>query len=243
MRQNQVKTKSIYSAQKLSTIALLLFGCVFLLGTSSALAVPLEIQFTGVNLSYDGTTISDAGSAAGGAGDPADADSLDSIQFSVGGVMQGSVLTSDISLDVSIPDVTGLSDVGTSTVVATPGNAGYFDLLIGTTPNAAQFLKLNTGEVTISYINATSTVQFVFGAAVAAIDSQNLPFGLQIGDPVTVSFSTQVDVGSKTSAADLVTGFASSGTGEILGTNVPEPGSCVLAVMGLAAICVRRRRR
>lgn len=244
MIRKQIKTILNGSAHALSIFACFLFGGALLLGTTPALAVPLEIQFTGVNLSYDGNTISDAGSAAGGSGDPADADPLDTMQFKVGGVMQGSILSSDISLDVSIPDVTGISNITSSTVVTTPGSAGYFDLLIGTTPSAAEFLRLDTSAVTVSYINTTSTVQFVFGAAIAAIDAQNLPFGLQITDPVTVSFSTQVDVGSKTSnLQDIVTGFTSFGTGEVLGTFVPEPSSCVLATMGLAASCGLRRRR
>lgn len=243
MSRRQHKTISNRGASALPFIASLLFGCVLLLGTTPAVAVPLEIQFTGVNLSYAGGIITDAGSAAGGSGDPANADPLDTMQFKVNGVLQGSVLTSDISLDVFIPDVIGLSDVGPSTVVTTPGNAGYFDLLIGTTPSATQFLRLDTSAVTISYINTSSTVQFVFGGAVAAIDAQNLPFGLQITDPITVSFSTQVDLGSKTESMGIVTSFTASGTGEVMGTYVPEPTSCLLATMGLVASCVFRRRR
>jgi len=229
-------------AVALRSIAVLLFGCVFLVGNSPVFATPLEIQFSGVNLSYNGSTISDAGSPTGGAGDPADADPLDTLSFKVGGVVQGSILTSNISVDISIPGVTGLSDVNPSTVVTTPGNAGYFDLLIGTSPSATQFLRLNTDEVTVTYINITSTVQFVFGGAIAAIDAQLLPYGLQIGDPVSVSFSSQVDVGSKTSAANMVTGFTSSGTGEVSGTLVPEPASCVLAALGLVGMLAGRRR-
>lgn len=242
MIQRQIKSNSLLSIQSLPKATSLLFAVAFLLGSSSALAVPLEIQFTGVNLSYASNTISDAGSTAGGGGDPADADPLDTVEFKVGGVVQGT-LNSNIFLDASIPDVSGISDIASSTIVNTPGNPGYFDLLIGTSPNAAQFLKLDTDNVTVTYINTTNTVQFVYGAAIAAIDSQMLPFGLTIGNPVTVSFSTQVDVGSKTTAANVVTGFTSSGTGEIRGTAVPEPSSCVLAALGLVAGFARRRRR
>jgi hypothetical protein len=162
--------------------------------------------------------------------------------FLVNGVLAGPILMSDISVDVSIPDVTGLSNVNPSTVVITPGNPGYFDLLIGTSPSAAQYLRLDTSEVTVTYINVTSTVHFVFGGAVAAIDGQALPYGLQIGDPVTVSFSSLVDAGSKTTSGSTVTGFTSSGTGEVNGAYIPEPGTCVLAALGLAAMLAGRRR-
>lgn len=205
-----------------------------------SIAVPLEINFTGLNLTYDGATISDSGSPSGGVGNPADADPLDTLSFKVDGVLQDPVLMSDIWADISIPDVSGLSDVNPISVILTPGNPGYFDLLIGTSPSAAEFLKLDTDNVSIGYIHASSTVQFVFGAAVASIGSQALPFGLQIGDPVTVSFSARVTPGTKTSAADVVTGFDALGTGEVIGVAVPEPATCLLVVLSVAATLFTR---
>jgi hypothetical protein len=218
---------------------------MLIIGVSPSWAVPigvLEIQFTGLNLTYDGSTISDAGSTAGGTGDPADADPLDSVEFKVNGISQG-MLTSDISVDVSLPDVTGLSDVIPATVVVTSGaTSGYFDLLIGTTPSATEFLRLDTSSVTVTYANVTSTIQFVFGGALVAIDGQNLPFDLVAGNPVTVSFSTKLDAGSKTASSGIVTGFTSSGTGEINGQAVPEPATCVLVALSVAATLLTRPR-
>jgi hypothetical protein len=232
---------SIYrGAKSLRVLAVTLLSSGLLLGASSASATPLEIQFSGVNLSYSGSTLSDAGSAAGGVGNPADADPVDSMSFKVGGVLAGPILTSNVAVDISIPDVTGLSNTNPSTVVNTPGNSGYFDLLIG--PGAGQYLRLNTSEVTVTYINVTSSVHFVFGGAVADIGAQLLPYGLVIGDPVTVSFSSQVDNGTKTSAGGLVTSFLASGTGEVSGVYVPEPATCVLAALGLAGVLAGRRR-
>lgn len=213
-------------------------GLLLLAGTSPALAVPLEIQFSGVNLSYASNTISDAGSPLGGT--PADADPVDTMSFKVNNVLAGPILMNDIFVDISIPDVTGLSDVNFSTVVPTVGNPGYFNLYVGS-PVPTEFLRLDTSTVTVTYINATSQVHFVFGGAVAAVNSQNLPYGLQIGDPVTVSFSSQVT--SKTAAGGFVTSFLADGTGEINGELVPEPATCLLAVLGLAGAMAGRRRK
>ncbi len=206
-------------------------------------ATPLEIQFSGLDLTYDGATISDSRSPSGGAGDPNDADAIDTLEFKVDGVLQGSVLMHDIWADISIPDVTGLSDVALNTVILTTGNPGYFDLLIGTSPLAAEYLRLETDQVTIGFINATATVQFVFGAAVASVGSQDLPFDLTIGDPVTVSFSTRVNPGSLTSDKGLVTGFTASGTGEVRGDAVPEPATLLLLALSLAAMRFTRADR
>jgi|GEM_PF-631779 len=245
MRRRQFETNSIGSALRLPTITPLLLACVLLFGTSSAFAtsIPLEIQFTGVNLSYANNTISDATDPNGGTGDPNDADPLDSIQINKDGVPVHSVLTSDIFLDVSIPGVMNLKKNDTSTVVTTAGDAGYFHLLVG--PNAENFLKLETQKMTITYLNITNSVelQFLFGAAIVENYTQNLPFGLEIGDPVSVSFSTKVDEGSIVPpVGEFVTDFTSWGTGEVVGTFVPEPSSCVLGAIGLAASCACRRR-
>jgi hypothetical protein len=215
---------------------------MLIVGPSLSYAIPLEIQFTGLDLTYANDAITDSGSPTGGVQDPNDADALDTLEFKIDGVSQGSVLMSDIWADVYIPDVTGLSDVDFDTVILTTGNLGYIDLLIGTSPLAAEYLRLDTEQVTIGYINASSLVQFVFGAAVVSIESKALPFGLEIGDEVTVSFSTRVNPGSKSSENEVVTGFTASGTGEVRGEAVPEPTTALLALVGLLGIGNRSRR-
>ena len=214
---------------------------------AGSLAAPIsasivEIQFTGMNLTYDGSAIYDGGSTAGGVGDPADADPLSSVDFFVDGLPAGS-LSSDISLDVYIPDVTGIS-AAANTVYSqtTPGNPGYFDLLIGTSPLASEFVIIDLSEVTVTYVDVLNLVQFTFGAAVGDIFGQNLPFGLAVGDPVTVSFSSQLTPGTKTDNGVDITGFDATGTGEIQGTLVPEPATCLLAAFGLIGCLAVRRK-
>lgn len=220
-------------------------AAALLLCAVPASAATIQIGFTGMNLRYDGSTIYDAGSSSGGVGDPADADPLATIDFFVDSTQVGS-LNSDISVDVRIPDVLNIpSAPNTVYNQTTVGNPGHFDLLIGTTPLAAEYLQLDLNNVTVTYFDVSGLVQFTFGAAVAASNAQNLPFSLEVGDPITLSFSAQVDAGSKTSAGGFITGFRATGTGEIRGEAIPEPSS--LALAGIAAVAIpvalRRRRR
>lgn len=208
---------------------------------SPAQASTLEIAFTGMDLVYNGSAIYDAKSTNGGLGNPADADPLTAVNFSVDGSPVGS-LSSDIALDVHIPDVTGISSAAnTNFSVATPGNPGYFDLLIGTNSPATDHLLVNLSSVNVSYLDVANTIQFTFGAAVSNTFAQNLPFGLEAGAPVTISFSAQIVPGSRTSDNGLITGFRASGTGQYNTPLVPEPTTCVLAGLGLAALAVRRK--
>ena len=56
-----------------------------------------------------------------------------------------------------------------------------------------KYLKLDIDEITVTYVDSAGIIQFVFGGGVAAIDDQDLPFGLELFDPVAVSFSTRVE--------------------------------------------------
>jgi hypothetical protein len=220
-----------------------LMTSVFAAATAAVLATTaqadVEIQFTGVDLVYDGASFYDAGATTGGLGDPADADALASVDFFNNNILVGS-LDSDIWLDVFIPDVTGIPDApGTVHNFTTPGNPGFFDLLIGTSPLASEFLILDLDSVNITYVDIAGLAQFTFGASISPSYAQNLPFGLTIVGPVTVSFSAQVDSNSITSAGGFITGFNASGTGEY--TAIPAPASVLLLGIG-ALVGVRRRR-
>jgi hypothetical protein len=203
-------------------------------------AATIEISFTGMNLVYDGSAIYDAGSTSGGFADPADADPLSSVVFSVDGSPVGTV-NSNVSLDLFIPGVSGIPSAAGTVHNLNSAAGGFMDLLIGTSPLASEFLLVDLDEVNITYVDVLNVVQFAFGAAISDTFAQNLPFNLVIGDPVTVSFSAQVSAGSLTSAGGFVTGFSATGTGEIRGPLVPEPATCMLAACGLIALVVRRQ--
>jgi hypothetical protein len=209
--------------------------------TGPVLAATMEIAFTGMDLVYDGSAIYDAGGSSGHLANPADADPLTTVDFFVDGSLEGS-LTSDIFLDVYIPDITGISaSAGTVFNVNTPGNAGHFDLLVGTSPLASEFLLVDLSAVNVTYVDVANIVQFTFGAAVSDVFAQNLPFGLLAGEPVTVTFSAQIVPGSRTISGNTVSGFSASGTGQYNAPLVPEPTTCVLAALGLVALAVRRK--
>ena len=211
---------------------------VVALGTTGASA-DVVIQFTGMDLVYDGSSLYDAGSTSGGFADPADADPLVSVDFFQNGAFVGS-LSTEISLDVFIPDVTGIPDTpGTVYNFWTPGNPGFVDLLIGTSPLASEFLLLDIASSNITYLDASGFAQFIFGGTIGVSNAQNLPFGLQTGDPITFSFSSRIDPNSLTSSGGFITGFETSGTGEY--SNIPAPASAALLALGAAAGLRRRR--
>jgi len=211
---------------------------VVALGTTGANA-DVVIQFTGMDLVYDGSSLYDGGSTSGGLADPADADPLVSVDFFLNGSLVGS-LSSDISLDVFIPDITGIPDApGTVHNLWTPGNPGFFDLLIGTSPLASEFLLLDIASTNVTYVDAAGFAQFIFGGAIGVSSAQNLPFGLSAADPITFSFSARVDPASLSSSGGFITGFEASGTGEY--RDVPAPASALLLAFGAAAGSRRRR--
>ncbi len=211
---------------------------VVALGATAASA-DVVIHFTGMDLVYDGTALYDGGSTAGGLADPADADPLATVDFFVSGGLVGS-LDSDISLDVFIPDISGISDAPDTVYnVWTLGNPGFFDLLIGTSPLASEFLMVDIESVNFTYVDVGGLVQFTFGGAVGVGSAQNLPFGLQIADPVTLSFSAQVVPGTLQSSGGFITGFEAFGTGEFRA--IPAPATGALLALGAAAGFRRRR--
>lgn len=218
---------------------------ILTLAASTSGAVPigvLEIQFTGLDLFYDGSAIYDATSSSGDNLNPAEADPLDTLEFTVNG-SPFPLLTADIFADVYIPDVGPISNTDFTTIIPTTGaTTGYFNLLIGSSDPVGQYLKLDTSSVTVIYSNVSSTVQFLFGGAIVDVESQNLPYDILVGtgSPVTVSFSTKVVNGTKVVEGTTVASFRSAGTGEVNALAVPEPALAVLLALGMLGSLLTR---
>ena len=204
---------------------------VFLVQTAPADTI--EIQFTGLDIVYDGSSFTDAG----GSLDPSDADPLTAVTYLVNGSSVGTDLT-DIYVDFDFGPITNIPIAGGT--VNTGPDSGMFDILI---PDIG--LALDLDEVSVAYL-PTAFVDFVFAGSLAAISGQNLPADLVIGDPVSVAFSTQASPGAISNDGTYITGFIASGAGSVRGTLVPEPSAFVLlfmGVVGLVAYALRKRRR
>lgn len=215
------------------TVTTCIAAATLLCGTTAS-AASLVIEFTGLNLEYDGSKIFDAQDAAGGSADPNLADPISTVEFVFNGNLLGTAPGPSFA-DILIPDVTGIDPNEIATVIPVdPNSDAYFDLLFGSP--VTEYLKLDIDTITITYVDNAGIVQFSFGGGAAAIDGQNLPFNLELDDPVVVSFSTRVDEGTLTDNGTFIDGFTSSGTGEITGdAEIPEPGSLILALLALVA--------
>ena len=168
-----------YSIPRLSCLLVLVMVCT----APFCSAATVRIEFTGLNLEYDGTNIFDSDPISG-----EDPDPLTSVAITVDNVLQGTVLTDGLTIDILIPNVSGLPAAGSPpAAVSAPGGVWNLDL------GPAGFINLNLDTVEVTYANLGGTVQFALGASIDAdVSSQSLPFGLQIDDLVNVSFSTQV---------------------------------------------------
>lgn len=219
--------------------ALSLRAAAITLITAASANAGVSIEFTGLDLVYDGSALYDAGSNSGGVANPADADALVSLDFFNNNTLVGS-LSSDIALDIFIPDLTNIpSAANTVYNTTTPGNPGFFDLLIGTSPLASEFLIVDLTSVNITYLDIAGVAQFTFAGAISSNIAQNLPFGLVADEPVTISFSTQIVPGSITSDDGIITGFNAFGTGEY--QSIPAPAAAVL--LGASGLTLARNRR
>jgi hypothetical protein len=209
--------------------ALLLFSLSSI--TNFVAAASLEIQFLGLDITYDGSTLTTIGDP-----NPGDPDPLSAVSLYVDGSLAGPNLNApadDISALLSI-SVTAISDTGGVGVFAAPGS---FDLGLN-----SGGLNLTLTQATVQYL-PTGSVEFVFAGAFATIDGQDLPYGLVIGEPVTLSFSAQIDDGSLASSDGYLTGFTASGTGEVQGTVVPIPATVWLFGSGLLGLVRIARRK
>lgn len=201
---------------------------VALLMSATSQAELIVAQFTGLDVRYDGSTVED--------GNPVGDDLLDTATLQLDGVnATGSPFVSDISIDFSIPSVLNIP-VGGGSVTSAAG--GTLDLNLP----GGDFVSLTLDEVTITYIEVTSSIRFAFAAADGSVVGQSLPDGLLMTDPVEVSFSTNVQ--SLMDDGTYITSFTSRGTGELESENIPEPTTAVMGLLALvsaAAVGMRSR--
>ena len=191
-------------------------------------AATLQIQYSGLDIEYNGslsllTTI----------GDP---DPLNTVTLLVDGALAGPTLLGppeDISADIAIA-VEKIPVGGGEGITLDP--AGTFDLGLLTWG-----LALDLDGASVNFL-PTGFVDLVYVGALASVAGQELPYGLEIGDDVTVSFSAQIAPGSLSAENGYLTSFTASGTGEISGEAVPEPTSLLLLLPGLAFLLVSRRQ-
>lgn len=227
-------------------MVLLALAAVSLMIPQNVAAGPtLEIEFSGLDLVYSGGQLCDTGSCVGGAGNPATAGQLASMDFFIGGVLveqlsilDGDMLYADINLafapfaDPGIP--------GTTTI---PGSGGTFDLLVSDS-DPGWGVQLDVGDWGVTYTAVNASTILFFGGGTATLLSQDLPIpgiGFDVTQPINWSFSSQLT--GRTVMGGNVTAFNSEGTGEVRGPYVPEPGTLLFLGGALSGLALLRRRR
>jgi hypothetical protein len=216
---------------------------VALLSATTARAGVLEIQFTGLDLQYDGTNIFDAGvHNTVGNGNPAEADVLTSMNFYLDGNLIG-VQSTNVFADIYISNVLNIPAAGGVVVSNGNGNAFGVDLLTqNLIPGWGLALDINT----MQFFYTGSQIGISVSGLASAIFAQSLPFNLEfdVSQPVTIVMSS-ANLSSVTTGGGFLTGFNAAGTGNVAGTGylVPEPGTLAMlgvGLVGLAACGLRR---
>ena len=191
-------------------------------------AVPIAIEFTGLDIQYDSTSqqITDVGFNGDGPS------ALTSVVFQAFGE-EPVVFTSDLSADLEINNMSPIASGGGSATASD----GHFNVDFD-----GWFLEVDLANgIDVVFDEINNSFGFVFLAGVGMTNAASLPGGLQPSNPMTVSFSTQVS--SLVDDGQVIESFVAGGTGEVVSDPAPEPAALTLVALacGLVTGVVRRR--
>lgn len=207
---------------------LILTMVIAMVAAVPAMATTLQIQFSGLNLTYDGNNIAAAN------------DDLTTMNFFDCGILVGS-LNSNIGIDMLIPNVGQILD---GNGVYASGIGFGLDLMTG----IGSGISLDWDSPVTVNVNDGGQVFVLGSASTSTINNQNLPFGFNFDAPVQVSFSTQItssNIVNSAAGPDYYSRFESFGTGEVSGPRsaIPEPATLLTIGVGLLGGAIARRRK
>ena len=134
-------------------------------------------------------------------------------------------------------NVQGVGAVINSGPIASTGSLPTVTLNLG---SAGGILSLNSGQFVIS------------GLVSSTVDLATTPFDLTITDPTNTSFNVSgttatwtipIAINTNVIVGGIPLGISVNGTSTLVGTLVPEPGTALLLVGGLAGLVAMGRRK
>lgn len=234
--------------------ALAILGAV--LAAAPAAASVVSIQFSGLNLYYDGfNTATDDGQVANASAMGGYYDELVTMSFFLDNNLLGTA-QNNIYADFQME--------GMGQFIYDPLNPSQGKTFTPTTPRGidlylnGSILSLNwDSDIEVDFLlnppGSASELSFRGGATTSSILGQALPYGLVLGAPVNVSFSTQGSIApsdgnrlQNLTESRYIGPFHTFGTGEVVAdTVIPEPVTLLTVGLGLVGggLVSRRRKR